>query len=633
MKRILLLPLIAIFFIANFCSQKNKAGTTRCEDEPVYEIIFQKDVMVPMRDGVKLATDIYLPGNNGEIAEGKFPVVLMRTPYNKQGPDQGPDMPVSYVPYGYVVIKQDTRGRGNSEGIWHYMTDDRKDGYDAIEWISKQPWFNGQIGMQGTSYVGCTQHLAAMENSPYLTTIVPRDPAINHGKWGARYGGAFRLRVWYWAMRQSAIGSRQSRDSAMEAELLKQFDNKQHYLLHLPLRKGMTPLRHATEYEDIIIKQMEHGANDEFWRFNNIIDYMDEHKDIPVFMIGGWYDLFSTSTTETYMKWKEMKKSPMYLLMGPWIHGAFSQCNGQVDFGDKANLDHNRMHKLWYDRWLKGTEDGFGKEFPFTDKVQLFVMGTGDGHKTKEGNLYHGGEWRAFSDYPPVEAKHTKFFIHEDGTLTAQPPQVQESSTTYEFDPKNPVPTIGGCTCCSSGIMTDGAWNQWGGEHTWTWPHPIPLSARNDIVVFQTEPLENDTEIIGPVEAKIWASSSTVDTDFTVKLIDVYPSGRDYPVGFDLIMGDGIIRARFRDSDKEEKMMTPGQIYEFNIKLDPCCNVFKKGHRIRVDISSSNFPRFDVNPNSGEPLNNNRRMITAVNTIYHDSEHPSHVVLPLMPEK
>jgi putative CocE/NonD family hydrolase len=255
-------------------------------------------------------------------------------------------------------------------------------------------------------------------------------------------------------------------------------------------------------------------------------------------------------------------------------------------------------------------------------------MGTGDGHKTEDGKLSHGGYWRDEPDYPLPDAVATKYYLHQDGGLATKPP-TQEASTTFEFDPKNPVPTIGGCTVGS----VSGAWNQWGGDHVWNWPAPIPLSLRNDIVVFMTPPLEQDTEIIGPISVKLWASSSAVDTDFTAKLIDVYPPSKDFPAGFDLIMGDGIIRTRFRDSDKEEKMMTPGEIYEFNIKLDPCSNVFKKGHRIRVDISSSNFPRFDVNPNSGEPPNNNRRMITAVNTIYHNSKHPSHILLPLMPAK
>ncbi|MEN6537413.1 MAG: CocE/NonD family hydrolase [Bryobacteraceae bacterium] len=235
--------------------------------------------------------------------------------------------------------------------------------------------------------------------------------------------------------------------------------------------------------------------------------------------------------------------------------------------------------------------------------------------------------------YPLPEAKPTNHYLRSGGGLTTAAPTEEDSSTTFEFDPKNPVPTIGGCVCCARQIMSDGARNQWGGEHTWTWPKSIPLSARNDVIVFTTSPLKRDTEIIGPVRVKLWASSSAVDTDFTAKLLDVYPSSKDFPAGFDLIMGDGTLRARYRESDKSEKMMTPGQIYEFSIKLAPCCNVFKKGHRIRVDISSSNFPRFDVNSNTGEPLHDYRRMVTAVNTIRHDSRHPSHIVLPLMPAR
>lgn len=305
--------------------------------------------------------------------------------------------------------------------------------------------------------------------------------------------------------------------------------------------------------------------------------------------------------------------------------------HGQVDFGPDAAVDMSAIRREWFDRWLKGAGGDFNENPPFRTPVRMFVMGTGDGHKTKAGHLYHGGYWRDEPDYPLPRAKPTNYYLHAGGGLGADPPGEKTASTTFEFDPRNPVPTIGGCTCCARQIMTDGAWNQWGGEHTWTWPAPLPLSARNDIVVFMTPPLERDTEIIGPIQVKLWASSSAVDTDFTAKLIDVYPTSPDFPAGFDLIMGDGIIRARYRDSDKQEKLMIPGQVYEFNIKLDPCCNVFKKGHRIRVDVSSSNFPRFDVNPNTGEPPNDYRRMITAANTIYHDAERPSHIVLPLVP--
>ena len=263
--------------------------------------------------------------------------------------------------------------------------------------------------------------------------------------------------------------------------------------------------------------------------------------------------------------------------------------------------------------------------------VRLFVMGTGDGHKTETGKLYHGGYWRDEADYPLPHAKPTNYYLQPDLGLATTLPSPDGASTTFQFDPDNPVPTVGGCVVGSGKLMMDGAWNQWGGKHTWSWPVSLPLSARNDVVVFTTPPLEKDMEVIGPIRVKLWASSSAVDTDFTAKLIDVYPSSKDFPAGFDLIMGDGILRARYRDSDKKETLMVPGKIYEFDIKLDPCSNVFKKGHRIRVDISSSNFPRFDVNPNTGEPPNDYRRKVTATNTIYCDKAHPSHIVLPVVP--
>ncbi|MFT5467626.1 MAG: putative CocE/NonD family hydrolase [Verrucomicrobiales bacterium] len=592
--------------------------------EIAFELGKRENVMMPMRDGVRLDTDVYIPARNGTAFEGRFPVVLSRSPYGKSVV-----VAKAYVPSGYVVVLQNTRGRGGSEGTWRWMSDDRQDGYDAIEWIAAQPWSNGKIGMVGGSYNGATQHLAAMAQPPHLTTIVPSNPSINHGIGGIIYGGAFRLRILKWFLSNSARGSRQAKDPAVRAILAEQAENWPLYFDNLPLRRGLTPLRLAPEYENALIEMMEHRRNGEFWRFNNIIDHVDEHKDLPVLMIGGWCDLFSSSTTETYMALKRTSKAPVHLLMGPWPHAPGERSHGQVDFGPEATVDLQAVHRAWLDRWLRDADGDFGRQAPFRTPARIFVMGTGDGHKTEDGKLSHGGYWRDEPDYPPPDALATKYYLHHDGELATKPPAQETSSTTFEFDPKNPVPTIGGCTVGS----VSGAWNQWGGDHVWNSPAPLPLSVRNDIVVFMTPPLEEDTEIIGPISVKLWASSSAVDTDFTAKLIDVYPPSQDFPAGFDLIMGDGIIRARFRDSDKEEKMMTPGEIYEFTIKLDPCSNVFKKGHRIRVDISSSNFPRFDVNSNSGEPPNNNRRMITAVNTIYHNSKHSSHIVLPLMPAK
>ena len=589
-----------------------------------YEIKVEKDVMVPMRDGVKLATDIYLPAKGSEVVEGRFPVILVRTPYGK---NCGAGPAKSYVPSGYVVVGQDTRGRGGSEGIWHWMSDDREDGCDCIEWIASQPWSNGKIGMRGNSYNGATQHLAAMARPPHLTTIIPSNPSINHGIGATIYAGTFRLRVWIWVLRSAASGSRQARDPALQKALKEESDQWRNYIQNLPLRRGLTPLRLAPEYENMLIEMMEHRRPEPYWRFSNIIDYVDEHKDLPVFMVGGWYDLFSSSTTETYMALKRTKKSPVHLIMGPWPHSAGKQSHGQVDFGPDAAVNMGAVERAWFDRWMKDADGDFGREPLFRTPVRLFVMGSGDGHKTDDGKLYHGGYWRDEADYPLSQAKPTKYYLQHGGGLATEPPSEDTASTAFQFDPTNPVPTVGGCIVGA----VSGAWNQWGSKHTWSWPVSLPLSARNDVVVFMTPPLEEDMEVVGPIRVKLWASSSAVDTDFTAKLIDVYPSSADFPTGFDLIMGDGIVRARYRDADKEEDLLVPGKTYEFDIKLDPCSNRFKKGHRIRVDISSSNFPRFDVNPNTGEPPNDYRRKVTATNTIYFDKTHPSHIILPVIP--
>lgn len=588
-------------------------------DTATYEV--QSNVMIPMRDGVQLAADIYLPKKDGKVLDGPLPVVLTRTPYGK-----GTSEARAYTPHGFAVVAQDTRGRGKSEGTWTWMTTDREDGYDTLDWIAKQPWSNGKIGMTGNSYVGATQHLAAMSQSPHLTTIIPSNPSINHGIGSVIYGGAFRLRVVNWVV-GNAANSSLSRDPAYKEALQRQAGQKEYYLTHMPLRRGTTPLRIIPEYENMIIEMLEHRRNDEFWRFSNIIDYVDEHKDIPVFMVGGWYDLFSTSTTETYMALKKTNKSPTHLIMGPWPHSPGGRSHAQVDFGPDAAVNMGSVNRVWFDRWLNNDDTEFGKNVPFRTPVRLFVMGTGDGHKTEDGKLYHGGYWRDAPDYPLPEAVETNYYLHTGGELSPDKPADPTASTTYQFDPSDPVPTVGGCIV--GGVS--GAWNQWGGKHIWNAKEPMPLSMRNDVLVFTTPPLEKDTTIVGPITVKLWATSSAIDTDFTAKLLDVYPSTKEFPDGFDLIMGDGIIRARYRESDKEETFMTPGKTYEFEIKLDPCSNVFKKGHRIRVDISSSNFPRFDVNPNSGEPANDYRQKIIATNTIFHNSEHPSHIILPLVP--
>jgi len=262
------------------------------------------------------------------------------------------------------------------------------------------------------------------------------------------------------------------------------------------------------------------------------------------------------------------------------------------------------------------------------------LMGTGDGHKDENGRLYHGGRWITASSWPLPETTGVRYYFHGDGSLSKSPPKERESATTYIFDPRDPVPTLGGAFSSTSPVFEPGAYHQEEREGIYGAKPPfLPLSARPDVVVFQTEPLAFDVEVVGPIVVELHASSTALDTDFTVKLVDVYPPSSDFPSGFEMNLTDGILRARYRNGPERQQLMTPGEIYRLELEPFPTANVFKKGHTIRVDVSSSNFPRFDVNPNTGEPLGMNRRMQNADNTLYHDAAHPSCVVLPILQRK
>lgn len=586
----------------------------------------QKNIMVATRDGVNLATDIYLPAGQS----GRLPVVLTRTPYNKNGTKSQGEY---FAAHGYAFVAQDTRGRYGSDGVWHWMTDDGPDGADCAAWIAKQPWSNGKIGMIGTSYSGGTQHAMALEKVPQLATVIPVDAVSNMGRQSMRNAGAFEMRFWNWIMLNAGNGSRAARDPGTAAALKELSAQRFAYLPHLPLRPGGTPLKLAPEYEEWLIAAMRHGADDAFWAQNNILANPSRYKDMPVYLVGGWYDSWGGNTSANYVALSKTLKSDVYLIMGPWIHGAqASHAHGQVEFGPAAAVpDQLAWRREWFDHWLKGIDNTVGRSDWFASKVRIFVMGSGDGHKDAKGHLFHGGAWRHEREWPLARTRYTPYYLQDTGALTTAKPTAAHASTSYESDPRNPVPTLGGNISSGNDLLMPGAWDQRGSDKFWNWTNPIPISARNDVVVFRTEPLDRDVEVTGEIEVKLWASSSALDTDFTAKLIDVYPASADWPGGVDLNIEDGIVRARFRDSLAQEKLMEPGKVYPFTIKLYPTSNVFKKGHRIRVDIASSNFPRFDINPNTGEPLAQHRRQIVATNTIYHDAAHPSHIVLPVIP--
>lgn len=618
--------LLAAVLVAFCCS-----STWAADEHALTEVHVESDVMVPMRDGVHMATDVYRPSKDGKPLDGRFPVILTRTPYNKNG---NKSVGNYYAARGYVFIAQDTRGRYASEGIWHWLTDDGPDGVDAAEWIAAQPWSNGRIGMLGTSYVGGTQHALAIEGSPHLKTVIPVDAVCNMGYASMRNGGAFELRFWNWIMLNAGRGSRAARDAGTAAVLEEMADNRIEYLKRLPLRSGTTPLKLAPEFEQWLIDAMRHGANDGFWDQNNIVDFPERYQDIPVYLVGGWYDSWASNTTATFRALQPRLKSPVFLIMGPWIHGAQgSSSHGQISFGADAAISDPLAWRLeWYDRWLKDADNSVGKQAPFATPVRIFVMGTGDGSRTNQGMLNHGGYWRDEQEWPLARTQYVAWHLHPEGKLSSKKPSQDDGSTSFVFDPTDPVPTIGGNISSGNDILLQGAWDQKGGPDVWNWKQPIPLSARNDVCVFRSEPLPADLEVTGELSVELWVTSSAVDTDFTAKLIDEYPPSADTPGGFDLNIGDGILRTRFRESLKVETLMTPGEVCRITIRLYPTSNVFRKGHRIRLDISSSNFPRFDVNPNTGEPLSQHRRMQTAVNTILHSSKYPSHILLPVIPE-
>jgi putative CocE/NonD family hydrolase len=377
---------------------------------------------------------------------------------------------------------------------------------------------------------------------------------------------------------------------------------------------------------------MSHGDYDAFWKDIgvDVVSHLEQHKDVPAHHVSGWYDSWALCVANlNYASLARSKKSLQRLTMGPWTHsGLGGSFSGEAEFGSEAVVSIEGLELSWMDRWLRGIQNGVDKEGP----VRIFVMGGGDGHKTPEGRVYVGGDWRTEKEWPLNRALATPYYLHADGSLGTEKPGAGKPSE-FEFDPKNPVPSIGGNVSSQMGMMKAGAYDQRCRPDVLGCTGERRLASRNDILVFRTPPLAKDMEVTGPLVVNLWASSTAVDTDFTAKLVDVYPPCKDYPDGVELNIGDSIVRARYRDSLEKASPMTPGQIYRFRIELYPTSILFAKGHRIRVDVSSSNFPRFDVNPNTGEPLNQNRRTAVAINTIYHDAEHPSHIVLPVIPKE
>lgn len=592
-----------------------------------FDVVRVDNVMAPMRDGVRLHTELYRPARGAAAIDSAFPTLLLRTPYEIRG-EEIVRQARAFAAAGYVVALQNIRGRYRSEGSFtKYSVLDAPDGYDAIEWLARQPFSNGRVGTWGRSYAAHTQADAAKLNPPHLKAMI-----VNQGgmadAWdhAVRQGGAFELgreMTWVW---QEA--RRETPDSVARALLER--EKVEDWYQRLPLRKGQSPLASVPEYEAYFLDEWINEERGPFWDRISLAwkPYYAKTADVPMLHLGGWYDIFLRGTLDNYLGLRAGKRGPVHLAIGPWVHGGNGRTHaGDVDFGSGSAIEGFEVayHLRWFDRFLRDVPNGVDREAP----VRLFVMGGGPGTRDANGRLQHGGRWITGSAWPLPEARPTRYYLRAGGGLATSPGTV-ERRTTYTFDPAHPVPTLGGHV---SNRVKDGAYDQRerpdfaGSRAPW-----LPLKARGDVLVFETEPLDRDVRVVGPIEVVLHVATTGRDTDFTAKLVDVYPPSADFPAGFDLNITDAIQRLSFRDDRPTRTPVVPGQVYRIVIRPFPAANLFKKGHRIRVDISSSNFPRFDVNPGTGESPATSRRFVTVDNSVLHGGARGSYVVLPVVPD-
>lgn len=557
--------------------------------EELEKILVDHHRAIPMRDGVTLYADVYRPA-----ATGRYPTIVVRTPYGVQREGVGVhDRLIQLARNGYAVVNTDCRGRYESEGSWDPFRAEAKDGYDIIEWAAKQSWSNGKVATQGGSYLGHVQWAAMGEQPPSLVAAFPAVASTNlYANW-ISHGGAFRLAFNFgWGVVRMPFRIMQpqfyfsGKDAAPELRY-------EHLLRHLPLetmdeRALQHPVQHWRDW-------LQHESYDDYWKAIS-----DEERfgrvQVPVITQGGWFDIFVGGTINGFVGVRkhgasERARSLSRMVIGPWGHGP-SRKYGDLDFGPDAVRTLFDYELRWHDFHLKGIQNGIDREPP----VQIFYMGI--------------NRWRGEKDWPIPGTKEARWYLHGDGKLApALPPS--DTSTPYTYDPDNPVPTTGGNNCC--GVPTvAGPVDQ------------APLDGRADIVRFTSDMLKEPVTIAGPVKMELHAATDGKDTDWMVKLIDVHPDGKAYP------MAEGILRARFRDGLDKPSLLEPNRVYRYEIDMIGTAVVFQPGHRIRVDITSSNFPQFDRNLNTGDPLGKGTRPRVARQTIWHSPARPSAIVLPVV---
>jgi putative CocE/NonD family hydrolase len=625
-------------------------GLSACRaNEDTYDVALESDVMVPMRDGIRLATDVYRPARRGTALPGPFPVILERTPYSKNESSRSERTRIRQTPYdratvaayfvtrGYVVVYQDCRGTYRSEGGFTKYLSEAADGHDTVAWISEQPWCNGKVGTKGLSYAAHTQGALACLAPPGLAAMFLDSGGFSNAyQGGIRQGGAFEMKQATWAHRNALSSKAVQADSALRARL--EAVDVRSWFARLPWTSGHSPVSLVPEYESYLFEQWTHGTFDDYWKQPGLwaAGCYDRYADVPMVHMSSWYDPYPRTATDNYLGLKASKRGPVKLILGPWTHGDRSLTfAGDVDFGTAAAIDGDlaedflALRLRWFDRWLRGIRNGVDRD----PAVRLFLMGGGSGRRNAEGRLDHGGHWRWADDWQVPGTRFQPYHLRADGRLTADGPAAGESPRRFAYDPRDPVPTIGGAITSGQPVMVGGAFDQREEARFFGSRAPYrPLAERPDVLVFQTEPLEAAVDLIGPISAVLWIASDCPDTDFTAKLIDVYPPSADYPDGFAMNLTDGILRVRYRDSWEHPALMEPGRVYRVTIDAFPTANRFAVGHRIRLDVSSSNYPHFDINPNTGEPEGAWKSTRVARNTVFMDADRPSHVLLPVTPQ-
>lgn len=540
------------------------------------------DAPVLMRDGVRLSADIRYPDSGGP-----FPAILTRTPYGNSGCSEADHV---YLRDGYAVVKQDCRGRFDSEGCFDPLRED-DDGHDTLAWLVQQPWCDGRIGMMGSSYNALTQLAAAWTEPQGLKAIAPTVISHNAFKNLIYHNGVFNLSLAIcWG---SGVAGRtgQTNDTTDWNRLFR----------HLPL----ITMDKAAGYELAYFHEwLSHGVYDDYWAAHSVEQHFDRFN-IPAFHIGGWYDIYSQGVFCNFCGMQRYggpsARQHQKILVGPWGHSVNQRLLGHLDFGETAVVDMDSMTKCWMDRWVKGVKNNVDNEPP----VHFFVMGE--------------NVWRDEKEWPLARTRETNVYLASgghanslfgDGVLGLTPKQGAETDH-YIYNPENPVPTLGGACLCTVNGPTDHA----------------PIERRDDVLVYTGEPLKELLEITGFVKMTVFAASDAVDTDFVARLCDVYPDGRS------IIICDGVLRTRFCEGLDRERMMIPGKMYEFEIDMGVTSNLFLPEHRLRLEITSSCFPRWDRNLNTGEPVATATRMQIARQTVYHSSAYPSRLRLPCIPRQ